>query len=291
MSAEPRSPYVRPAPIGRVLLWVVGLWAFIAWGARCGGGAQAIPLWAVLLPLLLVPLVVNLGVMVPGLGMFARPILGVTRAHAKNRIALTFDDGPHPTETRRILDLLDQFGHKATFFIVGERAQHHPDVVREIVKRGHALANHSYHHKHSTPFLSPDDLAEELARVNQLIRDAQGKVTRWFRPPVGLISPRVRKGSELAGLELVGWSAKARDGWESTTVPSATKRLVKALEPGAILLLHDGTERATHHPIAASVLAELLREMQNRKLKSVTLDELLDTSALTSEPAPDDRAA
>lgn len=285
MNNEPASPYERPAPTGRVLLWFVGLWAFIALAARCGGGGPTITWGATLFPLVALPFVINLGVMVPSLGMFARPILSVKRAFARDRIALTFDDGPHPTETKRILDMLDAHGHKGTFFIVGKRAQMMPELVREIVARGHALGNHSYDHSYKTPFTSPTDLADELARVNHLIREAQGRVTRWFRAPVGMISPRVREGAELAGLELVGWSAKARDGWESTTVESATRRLVNALRPGAILLLHDGTEKPDHHPIAVSVLAELLPKLKEKNLRSVTLDELLDETA-TTPPAP-----
>jgi len=281
MTDDDRAPgnaiYERPLGLLRGGLWLLVLFFLFASIARCGGSPVS---WhAIVWPLLAIPLVINLGVMIPRLGLFARPILSVKRAAARDRIALTFDDGPHPTETRRILDLLDQHGQKATFFIVGKRAESARDLVEEIVRRGHALGNHSYHHAHSTPFANVAQLAEDLMRVNGLIRQVQGRATRWFRPPVGLISPRVRKAAEQAGLEIVAWTAKARDGWHSTTVPQATERLVAALRPGAILLLHDGTEKPEHHPIAAVVLADLLIAMKERGLRSVTLDELLDDSA------------
>lgn len=264
----------RPPPIGRVLLYGVAVFWGLALLARLGGTHVS---WlAVVLPLPTLLVLVNVGVMVPRLGMFAQPILGVRPARARGKCALTFDDGPHPTQTMRILDELDKHGHKATFFIVGKYADALPEVLAEIVRRGHALGNHSWHHERTTPFAAPERLAEDLARVNDLIVRAQGRVTRWFRAPIGLVSPPVRKAAALAGLEIVGWTAKARDGWESTTVDSAARRLVAALRPGAILLLHDGTEQPDRTPIAADVLPKVLAAMASQQLKSVTIDELLD---------------
>ena len=283
MSDEPEPIVERAAVWGRLLYYAVLLFFVMTALARCGGNAAAGPaMWWSLLALFVV---VNLGVMVPTLGMFARPILAVQRGPARNRIALTFDDGPHPTETQRVLDLLDQDGHKATFFIVGEQAERHRALLQEVVRRGHTLANHSYYHLYSTPFTNPSKLSEELMRTNALIADIQGHGTRFFRAPVGLVSPRVRKAAELAGLEIIGWTAKARDGWSSTTAEAATQRLAEALRPGAILLLHDGTDRASHVPIAADVLAQLLPKLKEAGLRSVPLDELLDPNAPAQAPA------
>jgi peptidoglycan/xylan/chitin deacetylase (PgdA/CDA1 family) len=212
------------------------------------------------------------GVFLQGAGLFARPILAARPERSAGRVALTFDDGPDPLHTRAVLDLLDAHDQRATFFVIGERAARHPELLDEIVGRGHALGNHSFAHSHATPFAPPRRLTDELQRTQQLLARAAGWPPRWFRPPVGLLSPRVAEAAERAGLELVGWTATARDGI-ATRVEDATARLVRALRPGAILVLHDGT--AGRPSIAAAVLPGLFEAMAERGLRSVTLDELL----------------
>ena len=142
MSEELYPAAERPQPIGRVLLYVLTIFFVTLSVARCGG--SPISWHAIVWPLVAIPLVANLGVMLPALGMFARPILSVKRSAAGKRLALTFDDGPHPTQTRRILDLLDEHGHKATFFIIGKHGEKQRALLAEIARRGHALGNHSY---------------------------------------------------------------------------------------------------------------------------------------------------
>jgi peptidoglycan/xylan/chitin deacetylase (PgdA/CDA1 family) len=213
------------------------------------------------------------GVFVQGAGLFARPLLRVDGARARDRVALTFDDGPDPVHTRRVADLLEARGHRGTFFAIGQRAEEHASLLAELVQRGHALGNHSFSHAHTTPFFPVDRLAGELERVQALFERAAGVRPRWFRPPVGILSPRVVQAARRAGLELVGWSASARDGVR-TTVDDAYARLARGLKPGAILVLHDGSERAGATPIAPEVLTRVLDEMARRGLRSVTLDDL-----------------
>jgi peptidoglycan/xylan/chitin deacetylase (PgdA/CDA1 family) len=118
-------------------------------------------------------------------------------------------------------------------------------------------------------------LVEDLERAQQLIAHAAGSPTRWFRPPVGLLSPRVVQAAERARLELVGWTATARDGVAGADAARAAARLVRALRPGAILVLHDGAERDDRVPLAATLLPSLLDALEARGLRSVTLDDLL----------------
>jgi peptidoglycan/xylan/chitin deacetylase (PgdA/CDA1 family) len=212
------------------------------------------------------------GVFWNGAGLFARPILA---GRGDGKIALTFDDGPDPVETRKVMDALEAGGHRGTFFVIGARAEAHPDLLTELARRGHLVANHSYHHAYTTAFAPPARLAEELESAQALIARATGKAPRWFRPPVGILSPRVVEAARRSRLELVGWSANARDG-VATTVEEAAARLTRALRPGAILVLHDCIERGGRAPIAADVVERLSVEMERRGLKSVTLDELLD---------------
>jgi peptidoglycan/xylan/chitin deacetylase (PgdA/CDA1 family) len=262
---------VRASRWGRVLLVGACAIAMVLSAARLGG--IDVPPWAPALDLAVLLATVGLGVFVLPSGVFARPILA--GGGGAPTVAITFDDGPDPVHTRRVLDLLDARGHRGTFFVIGERAERHADVVTEIARRGHGLGNHSFHHSHRTPTMAPATLAAELVRAGDVLERAAGVRPRWFRPPVGLLSPPVVDAARRARLEIVGWSATARDGVARATVESALARLVGALRPGAILVLHDAAERGGRAPIAVEVLARLLDALDERGLRSVPLDELL----------------
>jgi peptidoglycan-N-acetylglucosamine deacetylase len=251
---------VRGFPWARVLFVV----AIAAAGAAPFSGWWC---WALSLSLLVIS--VGAGVFLQGAGLFARPILAVSPERAPGKLALTFDDGPDATHTRRVMELLEAHGHRGTFFVIGRRAAEQPEILKELRARGHALGNHSWNHAHTTPFLPPRKLAEELARAQELLGGP-----RWFRPPVGILSPRVVEAAKLAKVTLVGWSANARDG-VAATVEAAAARLKPAIRPGAILVLHDAAERGDRTPIAADVLESILKDLSERGLRSVTLDELL----------------
>jgi peptidoglycan/xylan/chitin deacetylase (PgdA/CDA1 family) len=217
---------------------------------------------------------IGAGVFVLGSGLFARPILAVEPARAGDRLAITFDDGPDEAHTRTVAALLEARGHRGTFFVIGRRAAASPALLAELVQRGHALGNHSFTHAYTTPFQHPARLAADLARAQELFAQA-GAHVRFFRPPVGLLSPRVVDAARRIGLTIVGWSATARDGRAATTADEAAARLIAAARPGAILVLHDAAERGTRVPVAAAALVPLLDALAARGLRSVTLDELI----------------
>jgi len=214
------------------------------------------------------------GVFVLGSGLFARPILAVTPARAAGRVAITFDDGPDEVHTRAVAELLESRGHRGTFFVIGKRAAASPALLAELVRRGHGLGNHSWAHAYTTPFQPPKRLAEDLRQAQELLATA-GAHVRFFRPPVGLLSPRVAEAARRIGLTIVGWSATARDGRAGTTPEQAAARLIAAARPGAILVLHDAVERAARRPVAVAALGPLLDALEARQLRSVTLDELI----------------
>lgn len=251
---------VRGFPWARALFAVAFCGAAFAW---------MMPWWLWALDLSLVLISVGAGVFIQGAGLFARPILAAAPERAKGKLALTFDDGPDPVHTRAVMDALEAGGHRGTFFVIGKRASQQRELLQEMRARGHALGNHSWNHAHTTPFLAPKKLAEELKQAQELLGSP-----RWFRAPVGILSPRVVEAAKLANLELVGWSKNARDG-VAATVEAAAARLIPAIAPGAILVLHDAAERGDHAPIAAAVLQKVLKEMSEKGLRSVTLDELL----------------
>jgi peptidoglycan/xylan/chitin deacetylase (PgdA/CDA1 family) len=262
---------MRAFPWARVMLLAL-LTAVVAWALALAN--DAVSAWWGAAFLVGVVGTITLGVFFAQLGLFARPI--VAAADAGDKLALTFDDGPQPGTTDEILSTLAARGHHATFFVIGQRAEASPEIMSRIVAGGHALGNHSYAHSHATPFLRPSALADELRRAERVLDAARGdqKGVRWFRPPIGVVSPRVARATRFAGLEMVSWTASARDGTARATVDSAMARLRPHLKPGAILVLHDGAED-DRKPIAPELLARLLDELEAKQLRSVTLDELL----------------
>lgn len=222
--------------------------------------------------------VIGLGSFVASSGVFGQVLL---RGQAdRPLLALTFDDGPDPETTPQVLSLLAQYKARATFFVIGERAAQHPSLIARIWAEGHQVENHSHRHSWATAFGPVSRLVSDFSAAQASIVAAGAPSPRYFRAPIGILSPPIIEAVRKLGLELVGWSAKARDGWASTTVSAALDRLMPALQPGAILLLHDGGEQLssqrTNRPtIAPQVLAQLLPQLQARGLHAVTLRELL----------------
>lgn len=155
------------------------------------------------------------------------------------RVWLTIDDGPSE-HTRALLDLLDAHDAKATFFLVGERARQREADVREIVRRGHGIGNHSASHPQAWFWaLGPGRMADEIARTQDILAGIAGTRPRWFRAVVGMANPFVAAPLRAQGLARVAWSARGFDGVGSA--PEATvRRIEAALAPGGIVLLHEG---------------------------------------------------
>jgi peptidoglycan/xylan/chitin deacetylase (PgdA/CDA1 family) len=217
--------------------------------------------------------VIALGVLHLPSGVFGRAL--IAGPADRPLVALTFDDGPDPRDTPRVLEVLARHGARATFFVIGERAARHGDLLGEMARQGHQIENHSYDHAYTTPVRGVARLRDDLLRTQEIIAAATGRRPAWFRPPVGLLSPRVAAAAAAAGLRLCGYGGKARDGLAGTTVDDALRHLLPALRPGAVLVLHDAAERGGRRPIAAEVLEALLPQLAARGLRPVTLAELL----------------
>lgn len=250
------------------LLWLLGLGAIASMGL---GGLPASAGLALLIGLGLC-VSIAVGVMWQRSGLLARPLIGFDGAG--QRLALTFDDGPHPEVTPRVLELLSAAGQRATFFALGARVAEHPQLARRVVNEGHELGNHSFAHAWHLGLWPGHRVAEELERTAQVIEQATGQRPRCFRPPAAVLTPRVAGGARRAGLVLCGHSLRSGDG--SSLVPPARiwKRLQRALRPGAILVLHDAPVEGAP-PASLALLPQLLEEMRRQGLRSVTLSELL----------------
>jgi peptidoglycan/xylan/chitin deacetylase (PgdA/CDA1 family) len=207
-------------------------------------------------------------------------LFGPTLRHtdASNKIALTFDDGPNPAVTPKLLELFDRHSVRATFFLIGKFARACPALAREIADRGHLLGNHTENHANLI-FQSPTGLQEELQRC----QDALATATRsapplWMRPPYGYRSPLLKKAIRRAGIHgIVMWS---KIGWDWT--PQPPERLIARLATvgrpsrtrGDIVVMHDGDHRALggdrHHVVAA--LEHWLPRWRDAGFEFVTID-------------------
>ena len=180
-------------------------------------------------------------------------------------VALTFDDGPDPRTTPRVLDLLDARRARATFFCVGRKAEQHPDLVAEIARRGHRVENHSWDHAPSFCVQSPDAQGQDIDRAQAILTRLAGAPPRYFRAPAGLRSPWLDGVLRSRGLTLVSWTRRGLDT-VSKSPEAVVKRLARGLAPGDILVLHDG-----HGAAGPVALPRLLDVLEAARLTTVPL--------------------
>ena len=190
-------------------------------------------------------------------------------------VALTFDDGPDPVFTPRILDVLDAHDARATFFVLGDRAGRHPELIQRIHDRGHTVGTHTQNHRVRFHFGSPSYVRREIEdAVNVVARILRVRPT-LFRPPQGLRTPFFSTAwRRISGLRCVLWSIRGFDS-RPTTAEAITERVVKRLEPGAIVALHDGTGLLGGHDREPTIAAldAILTECKARGLRCVALGE------------------
>lgn len=194
-------------------------------------------------------------------------------ATQRGEIALTIDDGPDPEVTPQVLNILDVYAVKATFFCIGERAQVHPELCREIVRRGHAVENHTQHHYHYFSLcLNPRQIQAEIATAQQLLTEITGIQPLFFRPTAGLRNFLLEPILFRLGLQLASWTRRGFDT-RQTNPTIVLDKLLRNLAAGDILLLHDGNAARTVSdvPLILEVLPPLLVTIKAANLKPVTL--------------------
>lgn len=183
-----------------------------------------------------------------------------------NAVALTFDDGPHPETTPRLLDLLARYGAKATFFVVGERAARYPDLVRRIRDHGHALGIHGLRHR-TMVLQNAREIAQDLTEAKQILDDLSGQNVRLVRPPYGFKTVTLGRVAARLGFALVAWSCDPRD-YDEPGAPVLRARLAARLRPGDIVLLH---ERPGRPAALVAALPGVLADLATRGLVCVPL--------------------
>ena len=185
-----------------------------------------------------------------------------------NTVAMTFDDGPHPKLTPRLLDLLKERGIKATFFVIGKCVAEYPDIAKRIVDEGHEIANHTWNHP-QLPKLSPTAFAAEITQTNDAIKQATGILPVTMRPPYGAINAGITKRlNEEYGLSVILWSVDPQD-WKIRKADHVSSHIIKNAAPGAIILAHD------IHASTIDAMPAALDALQAKGYKFVTVSELI----------------
>lgn len=190
----------------------------------------------------------------------------------RGEIALTFDDGPDPAVTPQVLDVLDRFGAKASFFCIGRRIQAEPDLAREIVRRGHSIENHTFSHPSLFACFSPARLRRELEAPNEIIEAATGRPPAFFRAPMGLRSPLLDPLLTSLDQKLAAWTCRGYDSLDSDP-DRVLGRMLHGVKAGSILMLHDGDCARTRagDPVVLDVLPVLLERISAAGLQAVSL--------------------
>jgi peptidoglycan/xylan/chitin deacetylase (PgdA/CDA1 family) len=256
----------------------LGLWLYAAAGVALGGRALLEgppPFTPTLLGALGYLAYGTLGVFYPERGMYGRVLSCGPR---RPELALTFDDGPHPRTTPRVLTALAAAGASATFFVVGRKAEQHPELVAEIARQGHLVALHGYEHDRLFSLRSPGHVDRDIRRTQAAIVAAGAPLPLLFRPPIGFLSHFTVAGARRAGVTIVGCTARALDGVRRANPKRVAARLKRAIAPGAVLALHDAAERDDFEPASISALPELLSAIESAGLRSVTLSNFLESA-------------
>lgn len=204
--------------------------------------------------------------------------LAITNVETKDPVsALTFDDGPHPVYTPRVLSILEKHGARATFFMLGKSAKRYPEIVKMVAEAGHVIGNHSWNHPNLTQMNS------RRYRLKQMWACAQSTAPyheRLFRPPFGMQNKKIRFDAFLFRYKLILWNMSAQD-WEPQGSEEIAKKIIRRVKPGSIFLLHDAIvgnkmpEIADRGPMLDG-LEMALANLKNR-MHFITVPELLRT--------------
>ncbi len=250
----PRQPHAWAWCLLLSQLLVVALWWRFGWQAGLAAllASHLLFLW---------------GTLVPHSRLYG-PVL--TRLPTREKqVWLTVDDGPSE-DTPGVLDLLDRHAAKATFFLVADRAAARPELAREILRRGHGIGNHSRSHPQAWFWaLGPRRMAAEIGQAQDRLREITGEAPRWFRAVVGMANPFVSASLQRHGLARVAWSARGFDGVRCEP-DKVVARIVGQLQPGAIVLLHEGA--AHGHNLA--IIEGVLRAMRERGYSAILPEQL-----------------
>ncbi len=200
-------------------------------------------------------------------------------------VALTFDDGPHPEHTPRVLEILERFQARASFFVIGRQVRENGPLVAEAARAGHVIGNHSYGHMRWMSLSSADKIRQEVLRCQDEVEKWIGYRPRFYRQPAGFRNPRIFAILRELGMTLVSWQVRAFD--TQVKNPEAIARsILTRVKPGGVILLHDGADSETNDDRSATLraLPQILQGIKERGLRFCSLEELLGLSKEIHRP-------
>lgn len=200
------------------------------------------------------------------------PALHFNKKIKNNWVAITFDDGPHPDFTPKVLKLLEKYNAKASFFCVGQQVIQFGAITKDIVDGGHTIGNHTYSHSNAFGFLGTQKVLVELQKTNKTIKDITGLHAKLYRPAFGVTNPNINRAVKKMKLQTIGWSIRSLDTTKRSK-KAILERITSRIKKGDIILLHDSSEKTVE------VLEQLLLFLQQNKMQSVSVDQLLDIEA------------
>ena len=190
---------------------------------------------------------------------------------SKKNIALTFDDGPHPVHTPEILDILAEYGIKATFFVIGENATWYGDLVKTEYESGHEIGNHTYSHHMNLKKLSYDGICAEIENAENVIYENIEYRTKLLRPPGGIYSDTLLRAAADNDYNIICWSVDTRD-WAHTPTDEIVKNVLSSVKEGDIILFHDYVSGESPTPAA---LKQIIPTLLDEGYNFVTVSELM----------------
>nr|WP_313770681.1 polysaccharide deacetylase family protein [Bacillus sp. S/N-304-OC-R1] len=199
-------------------------------------------------------------------------------------VAITFDDGPHPTFTPQILDILAKYDAKATFFVAGNKVKRFPDVLERIAKEGHEIGNHTFNHIYNRN-ITASTLTSELEQTDQIIQSITGYKPSLYRPVGGLYNDLIINTAAQNGKLVILWSwHQDPQDWKNTTASKISNHITKGVNPGNIILLHDwfGSE-FDESSQTVNGLETTLNDLYNKGYKCVSVSELLLRSKMNDQ--------
>ena len=189
---------------------------------------------------------------------------------AEKKVALTFDDGPHPIYTPRILELLDEYAVPATFFVIGQNVDNYPEAFKKLLESGCEIGNHTYHHRNVSN-MSEADIREELEKTEAAISKFSNIKPTLLRPPEGSFGKHLEKVCIEKKYDVILWSIDTRD-WEYASANQIAATVVKKIQNGDIILMHDYVSHGAHNYEALKII---IPELLSRGYSFVSVSDLL----------------
>jgi peptidoglycan/xylan/chitin deacetylase (PgdA/CDA1 family) len=199
----------------------------------------------------------------------------------RGKVVLTFDDGPYGDTTNKILDILKEKNVKATFFLLGKNVEKYPEIIRREMEEGHIIGNHSYNHSRILFLKNSKNIKENIKKAESSIEKASGLRPRFFRPPYGLRSPWMKKFLILQGYILVPLDIMTNDYNIKAKPEKITRYILRHVQPGSIITLHDGRDTKTNYPRknVIQALPVIIDGIREKGFEIVLLDQLTGEKA------------